>query len=408
MNNLVEETSRTASEYELKAAEDNDLAKIAMAQVKTFDFSIYDPNKKCWKNTGDTFKYDVNRDVFISYQIYAVHSFTNHNDYYLVLCDASTTPRNFKDTTRKMYDSDIDETFEFNFLHGYTRGYYIEQYVDNGSMSSTQVGLIKAIPNNLNRSTTHSETLGWSIGGSIGFSGKSAEGSINASVEYSNTTTWETTEYSIVNECRTTYPAITKWRMDMQLPTDGSKHKGGSDGHYYGVNATNASKNNLNLHSEWVWSVAPDYWRNHSNITMKIKSHVEDGYTTGEAAQWHGFLNLEKKYYSRDDDYYSYDRTASLTLNRPVHVASSTSTLLFPSKAASGNAFSILSEGDWSISSNVNWLTFTKTSGTATGDSAYAIMTDIAENTSSSPREGTITVKSGTEEITIQVLQSGN
>mgnify|MGYP002623195960 CR=1 FL=1 len=406
MGDNSKSNSAFATEYEIrKAADDNDLVKIAKAQTRTFDFSKYDPNKKCYSNVGDSMKYDVNRATTVDYVIYSVHSFSNHNDYYLVLCDATTTPKNFGDTTRTC--NSFEQSLTFNFLYGYTRGFYVESHIDDGKMSASDVAIMNAIPTNINASTNHSETMGWQLGGKLGFSGKGATGEISGSISHSETKSWTTTEYSLLNETRKEYIASAKWRADMNLPSDGSSHSPASHMGYTGVNATNASKNSLTLHSEWVWSVSQNYWKDHSKVTMKVHSHVEDGWTHGESRHWHGFLYLVRYYWDRGDGYYEYDGYNSLDLDRPVHIATNVKSFAFTSKGEASQSFTLLSESNWTISSNVDWLKFTRTSGSATGETEYAVMFDVAENTTSSPREGIITLSAENDKINIQVLQSG-
>ena len=408
MGDNSKSNSAFATEYEIrKAADDNDLVKIAKAQTRTFDFSKYDPNRKCFSNVGDSMKYDVNRATTVDYVIYSVHSFSNHNDYYLVLCDATTTPKNFGDTTRTC--NSFEQSLTFNFLHGYTRGFYVESHIDDGTMQASDVSIMNAIPTNINASTSHSETMGWQLGGKLGFSGKGATGELSGGISHSETKSWTTTEYSLLNETRREYIASAKWRADMNLPSNGSDHSAASHMSYKGVNATNASKNSLTLHSEWVWSVSQNYWNKHPKVTMKVHSHVEDGWTHGEAWHWHGFLNLVKYVWGREDGFYEYNGYNSLDLDRPVHIATNVKSFAFESKAEASKSFTLLSESNWKISSNVDWLKFTRTSGSATGETEYAVMFDVAENTTSSPREGIITLSAENEsnEINIQVLQSG-
>ena len=66
--------------------------------------------------------------------------------------------------------------------------------------------------------------------------------------------------------------------------------------------------------------------------------------------------------------------------------------------------FEVLSDKEFTVSSNVNWLSFNQTSGPA--DMPTIIEVTCAESESSELRQGEISVKSGTSVHTIQVVQS--
>lgn len=407
MEEALVNNSRFASAYTVRAAADNDLVNISKAQVKAFDFSVYDPNRKGWSNTGDTFKYDVNRAVSVNYSIYAVHSFSNHDDYYLVICNASTTPKNFGDTYR--YKKEPHGEFKYNFLYGYTRSFSVEQHIDNGNMSVDDVALVdNALPNTLNQSKTYSESFTWNASGKLGLSKDGLSGELSGGVSHTNSISWTVSEYILNKQCYQDYKASAKWYVDMNMPSTGSRHGTLFDG-YVGVNATNASRNALSYQSEWAWRVAKSYWQNHSSISMNVKSVVQDGYTHGESRYTSSSLSDWFATYvsDRNDSSYTYTGTNSLVLEQPVHLAASVSSLILPSKAEGSRNFTILSENDWTLKSNADWLKFTSTSGTATGATEYAVLFDVDENTTSSPRQGTITLSDGKTSVNIQVLQSG-
>ena len=74
------------------------------------------------------------------------------------------------------------------------------------------------------------------------------------------------------------------------------------------------------------------------------------------------------------------------------------------SAAASSDTFTLTTNVNWTISTNVNWLSFDVTSGSPTAN--QTIKVSAMENTVTSPRSATITVKGENESKTIVVNQA--
>ena len=113
----AQRTQVIAAEYEACAADDDvDLAKIADAQKKTFDTSVY-YHEKIWG-----YSFPVDRVSQLTYEIYAAHSFSNGNDFYLVNLEAMTTPKGFFDTyiDHPTEPEGYDYKYHANYLCGYT------------------------------------------------------------------------------------------------------------------------------------------------------------------------------------------------------------------------------------------------------------------------------------------------
>ena len=400
LNVTSERNATTATSYQFRTAADDDITRLSKAQTKTFDFSYSDKtvNGVTFKN-GTKLPFTQNRSNMVSYTIFSAHSFTSGKDYYLVQTTTTTVPKNFVDTYVEPWGG---KSYKFNYLYGYTRQIGLDSWIDNGTMSVNDVALVKNAPTNINRETNNTEGMSWNVGGSVGTSNGKALATVNAGVSYTSSKSWKTTEYSIINNSMSTYPASARWYADVETPREGSGHFVGLAPYrkYWGVNATPASTQQLQYDSEWVWEVGSDYWRNHSNIYLKLKYWSRDGCTTGESDC--GFST-----YSKYDTWYGWTFSRSFVLTQPPHTAVDKSTFTFTANGASSQTFTLLAEDSWSMSGVPEWVKFTETSGSATGSVEKLLLFDVQANSTSSPRSATINIKSGRDTIQLQIAQTG-
>ncbi len=406
---IVETTAKnkvTAANFEAMLAADNDLTKIADAQTKTFDFSYADVkvNGVSFNGTNyDAMKYTLSRRNTVSYTIFSAHSFSNGNDYYLVQSTATTVPKNFADKVVEPMGSD---GYTFNYLYGYTRQFGVEQWLGEGDISVNDVSLIKNTPSNVNRSTTYTKGMSWTLSGKVGLSqkGKESGGSaeVGGSVTYSTSETKTTTEYSIVNTCNNKYASSAGWYADVATPTEGSGHFVGLAPYrkYWGINATPASRNQLQYDSEWIWEVSKNYWKNNGSIPMKAQCKTLDGLSTGVS-------HRAFKKYDQYNGYYTMSDTKSLELRRPPHTVVSKKNFSITKTGAEAQSFTLLAEDSWALSDIPSWVAFTATSGSSTGADEYQLLFDVKANTTGSPRKAEIKLKSGRDTITLQIDQTG-
>ena len=379
-----------ASAAQIVAA-NQELSAIADAQTRTFDYTYNNTlNLSDWGGS----QYTISRTNTVSYTIYSAHSFASGKDYYIVTSENRTVPKNFTDSYVEKDD------WKHNFLWGYTRYFGVEQHIDDGNMGINDVALIRNTPSNLNQSKTYSDSTTWEVNGKVGVSKDGASAEVGGGFSHTNSLTWDVTEYKIINNCGSDKRASAKWYADVNTPDDGDKHYIGAPFRYYrGVNATAASRNQLQYDAAWMWEVGSSYWRNHPKMSMKVYVWSNDGFTAG-------WSHKGLKYRDRTDQSWEKSKSFSLTLNQPAHTATSQRTFGFTSRAAKGQTFTLLAEDSWTISDIPAWITFTETSGPATGNTDKLILFDISENTTSGPRHATMTITSGRDKLTIEVAQS--
>ncbi|MBQ6738842.1 MAG: BACON domain-containing protein, partial [Synergistaceae bacterium] len=189
--------------------------------------------------------------------------------------------------------------------------------------------------------------------------------------------------------------ASASWYSDITGPSDsgnwhGSSWAGGTS--YMGISATGASRGTLSFITEWIWQVDKSVWskQDKETLCMEVDYFWEEGFCYGKGKTVElprGFTWTGSRRYPR---WHKYDRV-NLTMPRHSWVEQKIFDISANGDKSAGLGFSILSEGSWTVASDQNWITFTRSSGEATGDSQYPIRFQVAENNTGRPREATIT-----------------
>ncbi|MBQ7068212.1 MAG: BACON domain-containing protein [Synergistaceae bacterium] len=404
------ELSTNASAIELRAAADDDLTKISDAQNKTLDFDYYTSGYRPWFGNvlGDSVT--INRTSQITFTVYNCHSFRYNCDYYLVQANTTTVPKNFQD--REVTFTWIGGSDEFgrygyecpvNYISGYTGIFGFESHISslvNGKryedLTTDEVSLIRHIPTRVPKNESHSESMSWSIGGQVGISKSGPSVTLNNSVSHSTSRTWTTSDWDVRDQALQKKKASASWYSDITGPSDSGSWHGDltwpGDSSYMGISATGASRGTLSFITEWIWQVDKSVWSKQDTETlcMEVDYFWEEGFCFGKG-KWvglpKGFSWNGGRRYPR---WHKYDRV-NLTMPGHSWVEQKTFDISANGDKSAGLGFSILSEGSWTVASDQNWITFTRSSGEATGDSQYPIRFQVAENNTGRPREATIT-----------------
>lgn len=381
MGDMAAEAQRTqakAAEYEARAAADDevDLAKIADAQKKDFDVSVY-YKVKIWG-----YLFPVDRVSSLKYEIYSAHSFTYGNDFYLVNLEASTNLKGFLDTYIDHPTEPGKYKYHANYLLGYTRAVEFEHHIDDGKMSTDDVSLSHHAPVNFKNTKTQSNSETWSLEGTLGFSGLSGTGEVGYGKSHTNELSWEVSEFEIKDQCETDYRASAKWRIDMELPDDGAEHSkvngDSSRSKWWGVNAKENSKTVRDDKYAWLWTVSKSYWQNHPDLQMNVVFKSTDGSTYGKTKV------VSKGTRGRYDGSFTKERERSLALDPPPHVVASTQNSKRPQNIivepkGGDSDFGFLCNNDWTIESDSDWCMITSDrSGSDTGGTLKSTTLRIA------------------------------
>lgn len=413
LTDLANESAVEASEIEFRAAANDDLTKISEAQNKTFDCDHYQSGYRPWGGAVGGDSVTINRKSQVTFRVYCCHSFKYNCDYYLVQATTTTSPRNYQDKMDHEFTwyqgggkfGRYGYTDYVNYLSGYTGVFGLDCYIssisskkENSNLSTNDVALTDYIPVNVPKSTTKTEGISWSMGGEIGFSGKSLAAKLSGGVTHSSSETWTTTEWKIVAHPFDKSKASAGWTADIEGPSNSwAWHEkvdffaGGNK--YMGISSTGASRDTLSFKSEWIWQVSNSVWskQDEKTLPMRINFFWEEGFCFGEGKDMGKYISS----YSWDGGrtYPRFDKNHIMKLDMPKHswVEQKTFDISGNGDKSAGLGFNILSEGKWSVKSDQNWITFTRSSGNATGENQYPVRFQVAENNTGRPREAKIT-----------------
>lgn len=392
--------SAYASDYEVRAAANDDLTKIADAQTYTFDFCY--PSFNSSVSFGDyNFTYSRCRDSFVRVIIYSAHSFTSGKDFYVVESNTTTSPKNYQDVMVKDFTC-RGHDYTRNVVYGYTKGADTEFNIDGGGMGTSDVALIRHEPANINPSTSYSEGMQWEINGKVGVNKDGPSAEIGGGVSFNKSKSWSVSEYTLINESMKEHPASAKWWADLQNPNDTSSNNYVRPFVYWdGVSAKSASRNQLQYDTYFMWEVGKNYWKNHPNMTLRVKFNVLDGLCAGWCRNAYGK-------FGRWDTYYSWCRRKSLKLDQPAHTGVSKSQFAITATNPDRQTFTLYTEDSWTMKNIPSWVHFppTDTSGSETGGDGKLLLFDVDANTTGSPRSATITISSGRDNVDIQIAQA--
>ena len=389
------------SDYEVRAAADaTDLKKLSDAQVVTLDLSVskkLDGLRMSGRDCAE-FKRTMNRSNILVFTIYSAHSFKSKDDFYIVEAKMTTAPRNFQDTAVRFTDGERN-TMVRNFVYGYTKEAGFRFEIDDGSkLSASDLSLIENHPENVNKSTTREATTSVSLSGSVGVSKNGPSVEVGGSVSYSDTTKWTTSEYEIVNTSLKGSFEQAAWKAVFDYCGDGKEHgyegiyRGGGkhNGKWYGVNATPASKETLTLPAYGVFQVKEGYWRKQPAINLTGGLDFQDGCTLGPTLLYTHWSHLEWISYGRWNRTDSGTQKFSFELKQPPHAAVTQRKFDLNSNATSKVSFTLYAEDSWTITDIPDWLTFTQTSGDASGETGTLIYAQANKNTGKDPRSAKV------------------
>ncbi|MBR1671532.1 MAG: BACON domain-containing protein [Fretibacterium sp.] len=370
LNSLEQQVAASARSLTVRLAEDaSDLKKLASAQVETRDCS------------GEWFSSIVN------YTIFTCHSFSDGSDYYLVQLGGNLAPKKYEHKT-------VKGTWESHYYAGY---YEFSSLLDSGDMDASAVTLVKNAPPNANNSETVTNGFNWNIGGQVSYGQKddlAFSGNGGITVESSSSTVIN--DYNIENtSTQGGYKAGTKWVYRFRRPPDGTLN-------FVGRNvqdAVNASRYTFTPDLQWIWQVSKSYWQQHPVVRLNTTYTPATGFSKGNGgALW--ISGGRTDYDTRRDSH-----SIAVSLTPPPHIGVSRGTFAFD-RGAGSDTFTLLSEANWTASSDQAWCHINKTEGAGTGNSEVQVLVEVDHNDTGASRTAHITVSDGSNASTIEVVQS--
>lgn len=227
----VQAEQQTAAGMIAKAAEDegSDLTRIAHGYVTTKNFT----------NRGNNYQLD--------YYIYSCHSFnatdaTDYDWFYVRqqgMLNASAAYRGVESHGRQ------------DFVYFYVGNYAMDNWMEGLTSQGSGVSLMTSNPQNINNVSQVTSGIDYNIGGSVGFQGKEATGSVNLGVTIHNATTVNISDCEIVNDSGRSVNNA-KWRYDFKRATQSV---------YFGTTRLSEppvlSRVNFQPVNQWIWKFAP-------------------------------------------------------------------------------------------------------------------------------------------------------
>ena len=419
-SDAAKENALTASEFTLKAAAADSITAVGGSHTITLNRSRTGKVEGVTLNGGGksldgefvpelNWNYDLT--ARLTYRTFAVHSFTNGKDYYLVRANVRAQPRNVLHDTRSFSALNGSMTLQAEELAGYFRGYSLATNINasdthaDTSPSMTEALLIDYMPSsNISQNSQYSGNILWDETGifTAGTRGVTTNG-----LTYGRNQTWQTSDYSITDDsmAEADHHEKTYWTIDMAVPDATSS----------GLVAKPASTSAYTENFEWLWEVDKSFWQPRTRTSMYVKFSPRLGVTllpVGEA----------EEFFARTDDYRTSSSFQGVTLKEPPHAAVSQKDYILNQNGGQNAGFQVYSESDWTVSSDADWINLAETSGKATGENPHWVYFNASDNTTGAPRKGTITFSANTrsnekntvykevlpETIAIQVTQLGN
>ncbi len=214
-----------------KAAEDEgaELTRIAHGYVTTKNFT----------NRGNNYQLD--------YYIYSCHSFnatdaTDYDWFYVRqqgMLNASAAYRGVEKSGRQ------------DFVYFYVGNYRMDNWMEGLTGRGSGVSILAANPQNANNVSQVTSGIDWNIGGSVGFQGKEATGSLNLGVTIHNSTTVNVSDCEVVNNSGSNVNNA-RWRYEFKRATQSV---------YFGTTRLSEppvlSRANFQPVNQWIWKFAP-------------------------------------------------------------------------------------------------------------------------------------------------------
>lgn len=214
------------------AADNTELTQLAKGFVVTKNFNDHGNNYQ------------------ITYYIYSCHSFndadaTDYDWFYVRQEGMNNASGAYGGVTAWYGGGPSDE------VHYYIGNYKMNNWMDGLTSSVSGVSLMKADPQNANNVTSVTSGVNWNIGGSIGFQGTNATGSLNAGVTITNSTTVSVNDCQIFNNSGNSVNNA-NWRYEFKKPAQTV---------YFGYTGLSEppilSRSNFQPVNQWIWKFSP-------------------------------------------------------------------------------------------------------------------------------------------------------
>ena len=329
--------------------------------------------------------FKVSRNTFSQYRAISFHSFENHCDYYLVISRANTQPKDIViaagEGTKTRDEVPGSGAYNYAVVLGATSGLFTDI-----QRTYTYGQHVHYMPDQtVNKNKSYTDTKGWTLTGGVAFKAGTQNNApaadvtttFSASVNHTSSTTWQGQDYEVIPKPNGNWRA--RWCLNVGYPAFED-----------GWHISTASKSSVTLNSESIWSSTA---RN-----FKVK---------GRALWWEGFSWCHDSWilgYPKYSCAITHSGSwVNISLPRPPRIAAEKNS---ESGNKEGKLYStkLYTESDWTATSDSNWITLEKSSGSAANGTDFYYT--VSPNNTGETRTGIITIKSGSDQTIIKFVQS--
>jgi hypothetical protein len=315
---------------------------------------------------------DRGNNYQVSYFIYSCHSFTATDatgyDWFYVRQEGMFNATSAYNGVKDWYMG-----FPRSHCHYYVGNYKLDNWLQSLDHQNSGVALMVANPQNTNNEASVTSGINWNIGGSVGFSGKNATGSLSGGVTITNSTTVHVKDCEVINNSASKVHNASwdyAFKRCEQVKLFG----------YTDLKAPPVlSRSNFQPVNQWIWKFAPSI-RDSNKACFNSSFKVDLVHSNG--GQPYGFWG------AGDPDHYLYDGgnwnfTVPLTFP-PLLVVQHNLDL---TAAGQNKALDIAASRDWVASSDQSWCRVEPASGTAANPH---VNITVDPNTTGASRTATI------------------
>ncbi len=369
------EANSAAVKAAFRAALDaSDLASFSSAYNQVRDFSYTKTFEPFGNDNGGRYNRTIHRITTGRYTVYSCHSFTNGSDYYLVQAKLESTPDYGEDLKQQDY-TDGSPPFWTHYHHGFTNYLINSAYIEG---TDSNIAVLKTVPSDsIPKTYTKSESMGWSLGGTIGGSYVQTPGfggnlGLTYSVSHNQTVNYSTQNWTIENQTDIATPKFNA--LFIREENDGEPHV---DRGFFDLDAwqdlkvDEAAAKRIEYTAEWIWEVKKDFWQNRDNVKIIVNPIIGERFA-------HGWGLYQRDYFVYIDEHGSENNGKAVTIDvslsqdlgapSPAHIYVSRSGFEASSAGSDDVSFELLCNSNWKAESDSDWCVLKyDTTGTDTG-----------------------------------------
>jgi hypothetical protein len=283
---------------------------------------------------------------------------------------------------------------DYDILEYYVDDYWSYSAFDDNAASRNYVLLMDSSPKNANNVTSVTEGISYNFGGSVGFAGKGATGSVSAGVTISNSKSFEVADAAIENQSMGGTGHDARWKFTFKKP-EGYRSGPTTLASFKLHDAPLLARGLFQPSASWLWRLDP------RQRDIEARFHTQFGVDYGGAQGEPGAFNLSphQSYYSMGYSWWGYRVNYQ---NPPLIVLPQNIDF---NNQGSYKTVDLAVSRNWTVSCDQPWCSVTPTSGNRNNT---RINVTVDPNTTGSDRTAAVTAKTadGKDQMSMTVFQS--